>query len=251
VAKKLHKQKIIVNEFAVEFENYFFSNISRSVYLFIKDLQQECDLFLFSGIIRDYFLESKNSYRDIDLIYLSKNFDIDAFLILKNYTFKKNSFGGYKISIDGIDIDLWNIQNTWGIKKFESRPFYEWIYELIPQTSFFNFSSVIYSFSNREFIYTEQFENFVNNKKIDIVLSENPNPVLCIINIFYYQQKLNLDLAKRTIEYFLENFEKYSSDDYRQVQEKHFGKQIISYSVLSKYFSKYQEKVYLKIIKQK
>lgn len=242
MGQKLHK-KIEINEKAKSFKEYFFKNISQEVINFIKILQNDCDLFLFSGIIRDFFLKNHNYFRDIDLVYYSKNTELDIDIILKNgnYSYKKNSFGGYKVNIKNIDIDVWNIQNTWGIMQFESRPFQEFIYEMIPKTSFFNFSSILFSFNNNEFIYTEHFKKFVKNNVIDIVLENNPNPILCIINIIYYQNKLNLKVSERTKQFYIENFNNFSSFDYKEVQIKHFGKILFSYGTLQKYFSKYYE----------
>lgn len=107
--------------------------------------------------------------------------------------------------------------------------------EVLPETSFFNFSAVIFDLKLNEFVYDEKFIQFIKNKNLDIVLESNPLPQLCIVNIIYYKINYHLILSENTINYYLKNFSYYNENEYNKIQLKHFNKVIFEYGLLKTY----------------
>jgi len=202
------------------FRVYFEYNLDDETSQFINKLKQHTSLYLFSGIIRDFFLAKNEVFRDIDLIY---DIDINLENIFPKYNFEKNSFGGYKVHIGKYIIDIWNLNETWGLKKGQLTLEFNKLHKL-PDTTFFNFSSIIYSLKENEFIIGKPFLNFLKKEEIDIVLDDNPYPELCIINTIYYQKKLNYKLSKRLKNYILHTIEELSPSKLLNIQIKHFNK---------------------------
>lgn len=88
--------------------------------------------------------------RDIDFIIED---DIDISVVISTIVFEQNSFGGYKLIISELTIDLWVMHKTWGLN-YGQLTFKYSLLESLPATTFFNFSSIIYSLNkSAEFIW--------------------------------------------------------------------------------------------------
>lgn len=220
MAKKLADIENDVKAEASNFRGYIINSLSEQVRFFLKELSQHCKIYIFSGVIRDYFLK-KEGIRDLDLV-IDGELDIEALFL--NYSFRKNSFGGYKLSIDDTSIDLWFIKNTWAVKHRKITP--SNLETFIPTTSFFNFSSIVYDFEENKFICAKPFLSFLKNKEINIVFKHHDNIPLCIVNSLHYSNKLDLKIATKLIKFLKLNFNR--KYDYREVQIKHFGKVLYS-----------------------
>lgn len=224
MAKKLIDIEKNIKKESDNFLNFFYSNINEEVKSFILKLEEKTNVYLFSGIIRDYFLNKElKKFRDIDLI-IEDNLKIEN--LFNNINFKKNNFGGYKIIIKNTIIDLWVIKNTWALNQGQLKLEFNQLYEL-PKTTFFNFSSIIYDLHNSEFIIGKDFLRFLRDKKIELVLAKNPYPELCIVNSFYYSDKLKIDLGNKLKNYLRLNFPNYYNK-IESIQLKHFNKIIFS-----------------------
>jgi hypothetical protein len=227
-----------LNNYSDKFINYLEKKLDLDVLYFLNHLLSNGEVIIFSGVIRNFFIEYKGELRDLDLVIkLPENKNIES--IIKNYHYIKNSFGGFKIKIKGINIDLWEIEKTWAIKTNKIEMMLFDTYNL-PNTSFFNFSSVIFILNYKQFIPTQEFIEFINSKEIDLVLKENPLPQLCIVNTFYYQKKYRLKVSKNLKEYIVDNFNNYTESDYNSIQLKHFKSIIFNYIQLKMLFNKYK-----------
>jgi hypothetical protein len=226
----------------VHFIEFIKERIGDQTFSFLEKIASFSNVLIFSGIIRNYFINYFGEVRDFDIVVDCDEKEFDLFLTTYNY--QKNSFGGYKISIGNLKVDVWHIQSTWAIKNHKLQPEL-FINYTLPQTTFFNFSAIVFDFKQKEFIYGREFKNFLLSGEIDLVLKENPSPPLCIVNTIYYKHKYHLHIAKNLEEYCLENFSKYSEQDFIQIQVKHFGDVKYSYSYLKEYikiFKKHLEK---------
>jgi hypothetical protein len=222
VAKRLIdiKRQIEANE--VIFKDHLKRSLDDSVFHFLDLLSDHVQVYIFSGIIRDFFLKAQG-YRDVDL-FIEGNINIEK--ELRNFEFRKNSFGGYKININGTNIDLWFIQDTWALKNHQSMLEFD-MAKYIPQTAFFNFSSIIFSFNENKFYSTKYFNRFLRDRKVDLVYKPNANYALCVVNSFYYSDKLNLKMGEALKKYVLKLHKTYSKN-YEEIQKKHFGKILYS-----------------------
>lgn len=190
------------------------------------------DIFIFSGVIRNYFLSDYRAIRDLDIVFDCS--DRHLLELLAGLDYRRNSFGGYKVILEGLTIDLWHIDNTWAFQraKVNGSLFKE---HSLAETAFFNFSSIVYNLRRREFICKSDFLDFLNERILDFVLEENPLPQLCIVNTIYYKRQFKLKLSERLKLYFIDNFHRFSEEEYQSIQLKHFGDQLFSYGYLKTY----------------
>jgi len=222
VAKKLIDiENFIVNSNKM-FPSYLNMVFNSAVTEFIERISSISKVYIFSGVIRNFFLKICEN-RDIDIV-IDEADDIEPLLSKYNYT--KNSFGGFKINIANTNIDLWYLKDTWALNNNQMvLDFY--LIKYIPNTSFFNFSSIIYDLKEERFYYTKHFLRFLRDKQIEMVFTPNANNTLCIINTFYYSEKYKLKIGKKLKCFIKKNAaSNFENTDY--IQQKHFGKILYS-----------------------
>ena len=186
------------------------------------------NLYILSGINRDFLLyKEKCDVRDIDFVVDSKIEISDS--LLKKYQGKINSFGGVKLNVRGISIDLWSLEKTWGIVEQQKEPSIDSLLGSV----FFNCTAIVYDVSNRCFIKTKDFDSFMEKKILDIVYENNPNIPLCIVNTFLYCEKYNLKISNHLKEWLIEMDK--NVEDYENLEYKHYKKIVYSNEVIKKY----------------
>ena len=224
MAKKLIDIENEIKSKSIDFSDYLNNLFPDKIVSFINEIKLHTNVYLFSGIIRDFFIHQKNDFRDIDLI-IEDELEIET--IYSEMVFKKNSFGGYKIIIENINIDLWVVKNTWALNYGQLKLSFEHI-DHLPYTTFFNFSSILFSLNTNKFIVGKPFLQFLRDKKINVVFKDNPYPELCIINSFYYSDKYKIKLSKELIKYIINEYN-LNISSYIDIQKKHYG--YIKYSI--------------------
>jgi hypothetical protein len=141
---------------------------------------------------------------------------------------RKTRFGGYKLCIEGKEIDIWELKKTWAI---HHRPKFEMMLdELLPATSFFNITAIVFSMAENRFLYKKKFEQGISKRLLDIVYEPNPFPELCIVKTIEYVQRYRLRVSKHLRRYILKHFE--------QVNRKLISIQLSHYGVI-----KYNEEI--------
>lgn len=223
MARKLDDIKKYIEGKNIQFNDSFYNLIDGNIKSFINELCSITNVYVFSGIIRDFFLNNDNIpvARDIDLIIED---DLNMEDTFNELIFSRNSFGGYKIKFDSVVVDLWVIKNTWALNQGQLKFEFDYLNSL-PYTTFFNFSSILYSLNEKKFIIGKDFLRFLRDKKIELVLDKNPYPKLCIINSFYYSDKLELTFGKKLKSYLVENYMNINTG-FNEIQLKHFNKVI-------------------------
>jgi len=217
VAKKSTDIKKLINSSGVAFYKYLHLLLHEDIMKKLEDISLSTDVYIFSGIIRNYFLKVYLK-RDIDVV-LGQEINIDHFF--KELPFRKNSFGGYKIIFPSGPLDLWFIKDTWAFQHSQKTLDFD-LEKKIPDTAFFNFSSIIFSLNKKSFYYTEDFVKFLRYKKLDFVYKENPNYGLCIVNTFYYSDRFRLKIANKLLK-FIKSVNEMKSYDFEDIQIRHFG----------------------------
>lgn len=219
------------------FKEYFHTIINSRVEAFINELNENHITYLFSGILRNYFLNIYEKPRDLDIIISKKKTFSNLISILDKYgKYKLNAFGGFKININGLSVDIWHIEDTWAIKNNFVKTDNESIEESVLKSTFFNFSSILYNFKEEKFIYNQIFEDFYKSKTIEIVLENNLSELLCLINIIYYAEKYELNLSNKTKQYFINGFKNHSKKNFDDIQLKHFNSIKYDYSLLNNFY---------------
>ena len=193
-------------------------------------IAKRTNVYVFSGMIRNFFL-GVSCYRDLDIVVDSTCVVLD---ILRNtedeINVRINSFGGIKIRMQNLTIDLWELSNTWGIRNGNM--------PLSPQSllksAFFNFSAIVFAFNETKFYYDDAFVDFLETRIMDVVYPENPNVPLCIINTLYYREKYGFGVAIRMSQWIVEKYTSLKHNNkckniFDNVQMLHFSKIIVSY----------------------
>lgn len=243
MGRKLSDIKHEIELEASNFKTHIEKSLSEDVLFFVQNLSKQVKVYIFSGVIRDFFLGNK-PIRDLDLV-IDGNFDVET--LLRNLRYRKNSFGGFKIEIDNLNIDLWNIQQTWGIK--HRRIPVKNIEDKTPLTAFFNFSAILFDISESKFICKDPFASFIKTHKINLVFKPNANIDLCVVNSLYYADKLKLELGDTLITYLRESYNKDRNYDY--VQIKHFGSVLYSGEEIKKRIRALKKESELRLLKGK
>lgn len=209
--------RIFIQSKSQDFEGFLKSTVGILVWKALQWMCTQTEVYVFSGIIRNYFL-GRTDCRDLDLVVeslapLKRLFDISPFVY-------KNQFGGYKIKYSFIEIDIWELDKTWGIraKKMKSSP------ESLVNSAFFNFSGILYNLRQHCFLISESYCYFFNTKEMDLILEDNPCPELCIVNTFYYEQKYSFKISHNLKKWIIREYlNMYDKQRLIKVQEHHYS----------------------------
>lgn len=216
------------------FVEFLKKRVGVETYSFLEKVAAFSNVLIFSGVIRNYFINFFGKVRDFDLVIDCDESIFENFL--SDYNYSKNSFGGYKIAIGDLKVDVWHIQKTWAFaeNKLDQELFLTYS---LPRTTFFNFSAIIFDFNNSVFVFNQYFKDFLATGKLDLVLKDNPLPQLCIVNTIYYKHKYKLGVAQNLKSYCLAHFDQYTELEFDQIQLKHFGEVKYAYGYLKEYMA--------------
>lgn len=208
----------------------FLSNYKNS-YNFIDDLEKNgLGIILFGGIIRNYYVNNfVEKPRDIDIVLHScENFDFEEYLNFNGYSYYVNKFGGYKLELDELNIDIWPIESTWAFK--ENIINFESIKDL-NKTVFLSTDAIFYNFTSRQ-LFDNGFLDSIQKKEIDIVLEKNPFPEINLAKALYLKNKLNLKFSSNLSNYFSQwllkkENEKVAIDELNVLANKRYGCKVL------------------------
>jgi len=190
--------------------------LTAEAYELLQCIVAQTRAFIFSGVIRNYLLGENNKSRDLDIVV--ENLDIVVFPSEYRNVSSRNSFGGYKIGVNGMYVDIWDINNTWSILQNSSiKP----TPNSLAKTAFFNFSAIDYDWNSKTFIYDDSFLDFYDLRVMDVVNEANPKPELCIVNSMYYALKCGFPMKYRLCKWIVEHYD--GNLDYTIIQTSHFG----------------------------
>lgn len=194
----------------------------------IEEISKHSSVYIFSGIIRDFLTGVIDVVRDCDIVINpGQDFKIPVSL-LRKARYERNQFGGLKIMGDDMSLDVWFLENTWGIVKEGDIPEVE---SLLKRT-FFNFSSIVFDYTNEKFIYTEEFVVFLQTNTMEVVYPLNPNNELCIVNTFYFSDKCGIAIGRSLKQWISSHYDE--NMDFESVQAHHFHKIIYKNDTIKK-----------------
>lgn len=191
--------------------------LDKDSWIVLNQIAQQTKVYIFSGVIRNFLL---GEYRNRDLDIVLENIDginLPLSYLRKSHIFK-NSFGGFKIRIENLMIDVWGLSHTWGLSQ-ENLPFTP---ENLIHTAFFNFSSIAYDFNNKCFIYDYPFIDFFIHRYMDVVFEPNPNTELCIVSTMHYYLSNGFPIKPRLQDWIKEHY--IDTMTFERTQMAHFNK---------------------------
>ena len=160
---------------------------------------------IFGGWVRDRAIEfqKKGDFhsQDIDIVVT----DIDQ-RGLEESLFKPatpNIFGGFSISTKNNKIDIWRLENTFSIKRFNLAK----DIHVLPETTVFRINSIV--FKPEQFWHeSETFEHgctsAIENNKIDFQSHMIPFPEIQAARALIYAAKLKFNLSQEVVK-FIDN----------------------------------------------
>jgi len=196
-----------------------------SAKVLVDYVAKQVPIYVFSGLIRNFLLGYLNN-RDIDFVLFDTPHLKLPYSLLRDVYIKKNKFGGYKLLIDDLTIDVWDIERTWGIQEERMRAS---VNSLI-DTAFFNFSAIAYDYHNSKFIISDEFEKFYATHVMEIVYERNPKKETCIVNALYYADKYEFIIGNSLRKWIAKYYD--CDYDYKVAQESRFQKILYSDSLI-------------------
>ena len=139
---------------------------------FIQTLEWQMPVAIFGGFLRDLAVSGiSEAASDVDLVVDCPHEDLLAELLVK-FPHQRTQFGGYRLSLGGIPVDIWPLYRTWAIRKghvklkgFES---------LLP-TTFFSSDTVVFDLTRNRVHSADGFYAWVFDRFLDVNLEENPS----------------------------------------------------------------------------
>lgn len=212
----------IINTQAKSFELFIRTQIfDDKSWSIIQDITKVSELYIFSGIIRDFLTGDYSGFRDVDFVLTeNKYFNRLIKTLLKNniVDIYFNQFGGLKITFKELHIDIWRIEDTWGIKKEKK----EATADSLVDSAFFNFQAIVYSLHQHRFIFHEDFCRFIKTRVMDVVYDKNPNEALCVINVCHYWSLYKYGISRKLALWLKVHYKR--NMHLLNVQSRHFGR---------------------------
>lgn len=177
---------------------------------------------VFGGVLRDLYYHGPVAQpRDIDIVVDSAGREEIA-QSLRTHIQKENRFGGIKVEIEGVELDIWSLRDTWGLKLQNLEP----TFENLIRTTFFNVESiaVVFTPGRSKRIVEDGFFSGISKTELDIVLEKNPYPALCVVRAFEYHERLGLSFSDRLLHYLYEYTSILSEDEIAHAWTKHYGR---------------------------
>ncbi len=202
----------------------------------IKFLENHGEIFLFGGAIREYNdSRFENMPRDFDIVIKKYTENINLDEVLTNFSYKKNRFEGYKINVDSLEFDVWEIENTWAFREEKVKCRKDEYSKKLQDTVFLNIDSVVYNLTRKK-LYDYEYEKAMKSRVLDVLLEENPYKELNMIRAILFKRKYNMSLSNKLIMLFHSFI--HQNNDYLeklyQEQLKHYKFYIIDKKSLEK-----------------
>lgn len=211
----------IVNVQACSFDFFLRRQVLDNQICSILDkLLKHSDVYVLSGVIRDFLTGSFSGIRDLDFVITESEVFTHLLDLLSSMTsvkIKRNHFGGIKLITPKLQIDLWYLKDTWGIKN-QGLPAN--VHSLIDSV-FFNFSAIAFVLKEKKFVFNHHFCRFLESGVLDVVYDQNPNIPLCIVNTFHYSNLYGYNISVKLARWILTHY--HVGMNLLRVQEEHFG----------------------------
>ncbi len=187
---------------------------------YISSSVPDGDVYLFGGVLRDLAIFGRSGFNsDVDLVVEGDWSNFVSYLQYLNA--KQNKFGGYRLTIGNIPVDIWHAEETWAIKQNLVK--YRGVASLI-DTTVLNWDAILMNWRTGAFIHRTNYFDEISARKLDIVLKENPNNLGMAVRVFRHlslkdAKKITASaaefLAKCANVYAFEELNKYELYSYR------------------------------------
>lgn len=195
---------------------------------FLSDVLPDGDVYLFGGLLRDLALHGRRGFSsDIDLVVEGDWSNCSSYLESLGATL--NKFGGYRLNVAGWPVDIWEARQSWAFRQGLAR--YEGISSLT-KTTVLNWDAILMNWRTRSFVHTEGYIDAINERVLDVVLPQNPNPLGMAIRVFRH---LRLKDARRittaAATYLASCTARYRLEELQNAEVRSYGSSVIDYNI--------------------
>jgi hypothetical protein len=207
------------NDIKKKFKNRFTTLRREEKYLdiLISKIFDHGTAYVVGGFFRDFLNDQKS--RDIDIIVDIKDVCLLDIVESLNCSFETNRFGGIKLRLETITVDLWSIEDNWAFKEHLVKLNENYKLDCIAKSCFFNYDSLVINL--QDFTYNlKYYKDFKSKTKLDILGKtksyKNLNPTIeaNIIRAIFIKNKFNAELTDNTYSYLLNKLG-YLKDSYQ------------------------------------
>lgn len=158
-------------------------------------------IYIFGGAVRDIAIFGRAARpRDIDLVVG----DIDGeelASVLAPFVRKKTRFGGLRLVVQGVQVDIWPLSETWA---FRNRLVNHIEFSRLPETTFLNVDAVavelIGCLLKPGEIYSKGFFEGIRNRVIDVNFAINPYPEKVVVRSLSLARRIEFSVGPRLAE---------------------------------------------------
>lgn len=164
---------------------------------------------LIGGAVRDLAYMSMWRFKsDLDFVIEVRDRPLFSKLV-DELPLKRNSFGGYRMSLPHMHIDFWEAQQSWAAKEGLVRVS---TLEDVLETTFFNIDALIYVVGESKLIARKGAVEALAARTLDISLEPNPNPLGATVRALRRMKQFDLRATAALQKYIAENIRAYGWD---------------------------------------
>lgn len=205
------------------------------VYELIELTRKVGRVAIFGGMIRDLCIGGNRFFdSDVDLV-IEQQDKTNLEVILKDYKYELNSFGGYRLHLKKWQVDIWNIENTWA---FKNNVVQNCGVKSLVGTTFFNWDAIIYEIDSGTIYADEKYLQNLHERYLDINMVENPNILSTLVRALRMVIKLDARLSPRLRNFLCVNMVDYSTEDIVTYEQKKYWRSTLTNDVVSDIFLK-------------
>lgn len=196
--------------------------------------------YLFGGAVREIFLWGRHSRpRDLDLVLDGRSFE-EFQTLYASYTLGQNRFGGLKLRLRALMLDVWPLERTWAFAAHPGAG--PWAkgklkFEHLPRTTFLNIDAVAVRIGtsggrHHAWVIQHGFFEAMRQKILDINFAENPYPDLSVVRSLYYADRFGFGISGRLTAYLRHHIREAGVPALIAAQRRHYGRVIYDESHL-------------------
>jgi hypothetical protein len=190
---------------------------------FLDDLQDRCkDVYIFGGALRDWTVFGSGFIpRDLDIVVDGCEMQIleTAF---RSVFQRHTRFGGLRLSIGGLPIDLWRLRDTWPIREgFVA----DCSIEGLAATAFLTTDAVAFNIAEEtsiEAIAEAGFFESIALRLVELNLEATPSPVNCIVHALDISDRTGYNVGPKLARFMLDHSRE-TLQEMEAVQLRRFG----------------------------
>ena len=182
-------------------------------------------VFAFGGTPRGVY-DNGNQYtpRDVDLVFRDEHFPLFESAFEQSIV-RRNSYGGLRLKIDDLTLDAWPLSGTWAFREGHvGNP----SFEVLPSTTFLNVDGIVIELvperGKKRRVYESGFFSGWLSKTLDINLTKNPHPAICVARTLHIARHFRFQFASRLTVYMREMLNNLTLTAVEGAQLKHYGR---------------------------